>query len=151
MNQAQIIEYHESNLLKCINSHKAVSDYTTYAFFQFHGARNGMSVKELNEYARAESDNLHEQALIQIDKDMVETVNDAYDEVFNYEDAIKKHEANFLVCISQDKAHSEKTSLAFFKMQGAKQCMKTNDIDGYAEAQLSRLKAIRNKAGKTDA
>ncbi len=142
MNKEEIIKHYESNLLKCINSHKAVSDFSLYAFFQFQAARNGMSVQELNEFAKHNCIEVAEQASKQISLNMSTNVDDAYDEVIDHIGIIKKYEADFLACVNQDTVFSDKTSLAFFKMQGAKLCMNTNAINEYAEAQLSKLKAV---------
>jgi len=64
MARIELIAYYTKNLNKVIASHGVASDYTTHAFFQLQGAIIG--VKNIHDFARSESDRLHQIALNQL-------------------------------------------------------------------------------------
>jgi hypothetical protein len=63
MTHIEMIAYYEANLSAVVSSHGVASDYTTYAFYQFQGAKMGKSVLELCEFARDEMERLHQLTL----------------------------------------------------------------------------------------
>lgn len=66
-NQIGLIEHYSKELTKVIASHGADSEYTTYAFFVLQGVKMGKPLSAVFDWARSETDRLHQLTL-----DMVE-------------------------------------------------------------------------------
>lgn len=58
MTQIEIIKYQSDQLVKCIESHGADSDYTAVAFYQLQAAKMGKPTTELYKWAEAEFERL---------------------------------------------------------------------------------------------
>jgi hypothetical protein len=63
MNQIELISYYSDQLQKVLESHGAESDYFTVAFFNLQGAKMGIPLEELFDWANAEQQRLHQIAL----------------------------------------------------------------------------------------
>lgn len=61
--QKELISYYVEQLKKVLASHGAESEYFTVAFFTLQGAKMGLPMDELFDWANAEAQRLHQVTL----------------------------------------------------------------------------------------